>query len=511
MPTFKSKGAGHPPGGSSGRPRAARVVALVGAALVAAVVGGVLSLGDDGPASVALAPVARAGTGAPGIADPLAWSPSREPELERRAALGVANVIYRLAPGGVIASARRTARWRGELESVARRAGVDPDTLEAVVFLESAGRPQVIAGPTPEAASGLGQILPSTATDLLGMRVKLPASIRLSREIARAVERGRAQRSRRLVRRRAGVDERFQPRAALAGAARYLRIAAERFGREDLAVVSYHMGIGNLESVIEAYVEPGDTSGPVGEIVAREELSYAELYFNSSPLRNPNTSAILTGLGDESADYLWKVEASRSIMRAWRRDPRALAELARLHTAKASAEEVFHPESETEVYADPGEIAEARDEGELALLPDDRRALDFRLDPGLGELAGELDQAEPELYRALRPGALAALVYLAARVRSISGAERPLTVTSVVRDLSYQEALRAVNPEATQEYSLHTTGWSFDVLREYQSDAQARAFQFTFDRLRALAVIDYAVEPGAIHVTVSERAGELIP
>ncbi len=27
----------------------------------------------------------------------------------------------------------------------------------------------------------------------------------------------------------------------------------ERFGREDLAVASYHMGIGNLSTVLEAY------------------------------------------------------------------------------------------------------------------------------------------------------------------------------------------------------------------------------------------------------------------
>ena len=44
----------------------------------------------------------------------------------------------------------------------------------------------------------------------------------------------------------------------------------------------------------------------------------------------------------------------------------------------------------------------------------------------------------------------------------------------------------ASNPEATQDYSLHTTGWSFDVLREYENDLQAEAFQFVLDRLRAL-------------------------
>ena len=66
-----------------------------------------------------------------------------------------------------------------------------------------------------------------------------------------------------------------------------------------------------------------------------------------------------------------------------------------------------------------------------------------------------------------------------------------------------------VNPEP-QEYSLHTTGWSFDIRRDYGSDAQAAAFQFALDRLRAHAILDYAYEPAAIHITVSEDARVLV-
>jgi hypothetical protein len=128
----------------------------------------------------------------------------------------------------------------------------------------------------------------------------------------------------------------------------------------------------------------------------------------------------------------------------------------------------------------------------------------------VGELAPKLDQRR-SLYRALRPEALATLAYMAARVRDLSGAGRPLRVTSAVRDTEYQSLLAARNPEATGEYSLHTTGWSFDVLREYEDGRQAAAFQFVLDRLQALAVIDYAVEPRAIHVTVSERGAALLP
>jgi hypothetical protein len=36
------------------------------------------------------------------------------------------------------------------------------------------------------------------------------------------------------------------------------------------------------------------------------------------------------------------------------------------------------------------------------------------------------------------------------------------------------------------------------------------AFQFVLDRLSAIALIDYAVEPGAIHVTVSDLGADLL-
>src|SRR4051812_19775300 len=72
--------------------------------------------------------------------DPIAWSPERRRELERRAAAGLAHVIYAKSPGGAIDSAARTATWRPEVERAARRGGVDPDVLEAIVMLESAGR-----------------------------------------------------------------------------------------------------------------------------------------------------------------------------------------------------------------------------------------------------------------------------------------------------------------------------------------------------------------------------------
>ncbi len=97
------------------------------------------------------------------------------------------------------------------------------------------------------------------------------------------------------------------------------------------------------------------------------------------------------------------------------------------------------------------------------------------------------------------------------KVREINDGEGALRVSSAVRDQAYQDQLVGVNSEATPNYSLHTTGYAFDIPREYSSDSQAQAFQFVLDRLRALNVIDYAVEPSAIHVVVSDEAAALLP
>jgi hypothetical protein len=127
----------------------------------------------------------------------------------------------------------------------------------------------------------------------------------------------------------------------------------------------------------------------------------------------------------------------------------------------------------------------------------------------MGELGRRLGQP-PDLYRGLRPEALALALYVGAQVRSLGGAA-PLVVTSTVRDQGYQDALVRRNREATRNYSLHTTGWAFDVLREYRSRRQALAFQFVLDRLRTLNVIAWVREPRAIHITAADDAEVLLP
>jgi hypothetical protein len=196
-------------------------------------------------------------------------------------------------------------------------------------------------------------------------------------------------------------------------------------------------------------------------------------------------------------------------MRLYRSDPAQLDRVAALQNAKNSAEEVLHPSDETARFETPAQLRAAYDDGSVVALPGRRLTENgLQIDPGMGELAARIGQRR-SLYRGLREPALALLVYLGAGVKRISG-QQPLVVTSSVRDERYQRVLLTHNREATPNYSLHTTGWAFDILRSYATRAQALAFEFMLERLQSLDLIAWVREPGAIHVTVSTDAQQLV-
>ncbi len=465
---------------------AIRGLALAAVAALAIVLAVVLLGGDDEDSD----------RGAGGSGDPLGFTAARERDLADAAARGNAHVLYAKLPGGARESAERTARWRPQVEQAAATAGIDADELEGLVLLESAGRDDAIADPRLDGAVGLTQILAETGRNLLRMTVDPAGARRVGRSLARAERGGDAALIARLRARRMRVDERFDPARALAATARYLLIAKRELGeRDDLAVVSYHMGIGNLQNALRAY---GD-----------DDISYARLYFDSTPLKHAGAYRRLAALGDDSSTYLWRVAAAREIMRLYRSDTGRLDRISELQNAKNSAEEVLHPGDETERFATPAQLRAARDHGRIVPLPEATLTENgLQIDRGMGELAPRLGRGRA-LYRGLREPARALLVYLGAGVKRISG-QQPLVVTSSVRDARYQRLLVRSNREATANYSLHTTGWAFDILRSYSTRSQALAFEFMLERLQSLDLIAWVREPGAIHVTVSADAERLV-
>ena len=434
--------------------------------------------------------------------DPLSFEEGRTATYERAAAFGLSHILFAKSPGGVVASAQRTAAFRPLIEEAVAGSGIDADVLEAIVFLESAGRPDVIAGADVEHAAGLTQILAETAMNFLGMQVDLASSRRLTRRIDEARRRGDGQAVERLREQRRRADARFDPAQALAGTVRYLTEAGDRFGREHLAVVSYHTGIGNLEGILRAY--SGRSSGPIGTVVDEDDLDYARVYFDSSPVRRREAWQRLASLGDDSETYYWRVLAAREIMGLFRDGPAELERLARLHGRGPSAELLLHPPGVTPRFAEPDDLVSALERGALRPLPNEPARLRFRIAPTIGRLAVRTGE-DPTAYRTLRGRAIRLLRYLAARVYELSGEATPLTVTRAASDEASARSLAPSTPEEATHSSLHATGYSFDVRRRYGSGTQAQAFQWTLERLEALGLIAWTRDQVVIHVTVSPK------
>ena len=483
-------------------------IAGAGAALALAVITiAVALLRDDSPPGAPEPPPGESKPGAPpydaAAFQPFAYDPSDEEDFLARGSRGLAHVVYALSPGGVEASVARTERWRDDVALAVVATPFQADDLEAMMFLESAGRPAVMADGTPASATGLMQIIPSTATALLGMHVDLARSLEIHRELAR--QRRRAEISRKAKNRRAAreevhrllserkvVDERFDPEKSLDAAVKYLTIARRRFGRLDLAIASYHMGIGNLKTLIGTYG-------------SRRTPSWPQLYYDSSPTRHRRTWKLLNSLGDDSRHYLFKVLASREIMRLSRTDPDELKRQIELQTAKASAEEVLRPESRYPPYEDDEDLRFAYKRDELVPLPSDPPRLAVRPSRKMGSLARQLDQPKI-LYRGLRQEALATLLYIAKEYRRIAG-KGTLRVTSTVRDQPYQDLLVRTNLQATPEFSLHTTGFAIDVAKPRTE----WPLRLLLERLQALNAIAWVEEPGAFHLTVGPEAEPFMP
>jgi hypothetical protein len=404
--------------------------------------------------------------------------------LGASAARGLDRGFFVSNPGGVFATAARVAQWRPLVQRAARRSHVDASVLEAMVFVESSGRAAAVNG----SAAGLTQLPARVAKRRLHLHVNVRRSRALTRRIDRAEARGAFTTARQLSRWRARYDVRFAPAKSLRGTARYLQLARRALGRDDLAVAAYHLGIGRLETVVRSY---GVEAAP----------AYAQLYFGSAPDRHRRAWRLLATGGD----YYWKVLAAKRVMRLYRHAGAALAFEQRQQGRKNSAEEVLHPAHRTSRFTTPRAIARAWRHHVLRAIPRDARRTHIAIARSLGEEAHKLGRSR-RLYRGLRPATLDVLLYIGRRVHEISGSRKPLILTSALRDNRYQRVLMRVNANAARTYSMHTTGYAFDIARAYSSSRQAVAFQFVLDRLVSANAIAYIREGAAIHVAVASDA-----
>ena len=422
--------------------------------------------------------------------DPFAYAPGHQAAFDRRAVAGSNQVLFAKSPGGAVATAARVASYRGVIDSVTAGTGVDSNMLEGIVFLESAGNANAIAGRDPVAAAGLTQILAQTGQALLGMHIDLSQSRSLTARIDAAYAAGDGSAVARLQARRAKIDDRFDPRKALAATVRYLKLAQARFDRADLAIESYHMGIGNLQQVLDRY--DGGRAVP-----------YSQLFFDSAPDRHAAAYALLHSFSDDSRLYYWRVLGAAAVMRLYRTSPAALVQMAGLETTSPAGADALHPPGATQSFATAEELRQAYAQRQVLPLPSNPGALGLAYDPTMGSLAQRLGQPAA-LYRGLRPPALDLLIELAARVRTLSRVSAPLRIVSTVADRQYLNLLPL--PPAP----LTSTGYSFAIQRRYASRRQADALQAMLDQLQALDLIAWVRSPQTIQIAVASDAGRVI-
>jgi hypothetical protein len=292
------------------------------------------------------------------------------------------------------------------------------------------------------------------------MHVDLSRSRDLTQRIAAAGKRGDTRAVRRLTRARRQADQRFDPASSLAATGRYLALADKEFGREDLAIASYHMGMGNLGTVLRRYAgAPADQ--PLAALVSDKKLTYTRLYFDTAPLHNAHAYAFLSSLGDDSSTYLWRVLAAAKIMRMSREQPAQLARLAALQRTGGAAVRRLHPDGVVDAAAGGG------------APPAYARRLGLRFVTG------------SKAAYAPRPEALATLVYIGAGVRDISR-QVPLTVE-------------------------RARGFRVEIARRYRSRRQALAFEFMLDRLQAWNLIAWRRAGGLLDIVVSPEASRILP
>ena len=398
-------------------------------------------------------------------------------------------------------SARRRARERRSApratarssRQAAQTAGVEPDTLEAMVLLESAGRDDAIADPQLEGAVGLTQILAETGRNLLrhdgrhggraahrALAARAPRA-RATRRSSRACGSAAAPSTSASTRPRRWR----RPRATC-------RSRASELGREDLAVVSYHMGIGNLQSALRAYGEDDDL---LRAAVLRLDAARA------TPRRYAQAGGARRRLLD--------VPVARRARRArscacTARTPAQLDRVSRAaERARTPPRRCCTRSTARERFATP--VRPAR---RLRRRPDRARCRapgspthGLRIDPRHGRARRPARAPAHDLPRPARAGARAARLPRRGRQGDLRASE-PLVVTSSVRDERYQRLLVARNREATRNFSLHTTGWAFDILRSYRSRARRWRSSSCSSACRRWTSSRGCASRRAIHVTV---------
>ena len=261
------------------------------------------------------------------------------------------------------------------------------------------------------------------------------------------------------------------------------------------------MGIGNLRERARAPSTAATTSG-----YARRSTSTPRRSATRRPTRK--LSRLRRRLARTTCGRCY---AARDIMRLYRDDRAELERLdSRCTAPRTPPRRCSTPTGSVTRFADPADLREAWDAGEIARCRTRPRATGLQRDPRMGELAGRLEPAGRALPRAAaggaRDGALHRRAGARAQWRRVTARPSPQRcVTSATSGCSSAAtARRRGTTRCTRP------GWAFDIERRYRSGDAGAGLPVRARPAAVLGAIAWVREPAAIHITVSRDAKSLL-
>jgi hypothetical protein len=406
---------------------------------------------------------------------------------------------------GAVPGADRVTQpgFRNAVESGAAQFGIDPNILEAHLYLESFG---VTTAKSPTGPKGPGQFAALTAANMCV--VKDGRYLLRYRGIEKNCARGK-RRTRSLSAGEIIEDNREDVELSAYAAAKLLREELDFFGRQDFASFAYHTGRDRVRRWVLTYLAPQPTTVGGKQDIEMYGLSLAKLYFGSTPYFNPGTYQMFRELMriDYGPTYYARIECAKNILALYRSNHGGFIKLVekQQYRGRRAANRMwtfYGPDDEQFVTLDDLKAALAN--GEVVPVPNDSK-FGFELMLNGANPIGQKDLANQQYYVATKPETAGALLFIANQLQRLRGQRDPLIfqVSSITRTVDYQGKLRETNKVATKAVSFHVLGLAFDITKRGLSADDLRDIQFILDELDSTGMIAWVPENDAFHIVVA--------
>lgn len=436
------------------------------------------------------------------------------PLASERTAMSVEQVAWRanriiqtrtfwiMRESGVAAGADRiiSVSYQQHLKDAAERYGVSAKDIEAIHFLESFGRPDA---KSPTGPKGPGQFTAVTASNIgpvedgkcLLRFEGYNCGSKLPKKLPKIAE-----------------DNRSDIRLSAFATAKLLADETKFFGDPDFAIMAYHSSRKRVADWVKIYLSPKPTTTGGKADIQKYGLSYAQLYFGSTPYHNPGTYRMFRELMDVDwgPNYLWKVRRSQGLLDLRRNSPSEFATLAENNRHKGKRANyrmwTFYTD-EDEAFVSLADLKKSLEAGELVVLPDRPDKFGFKLRLEGGGAIAEMDRPNQKHYLATKPETAGGLIHIAqlfSNLRKKHGAKEVLLdITSVSRTVEYQNRLVKQNSTATKDLSFHVLGLAIDIAKKNLNESAQRDLRFVLDELDSIGLISWVPEKAAYHIVIA--------